>query len=119
MAELSWPRQKLVLGSFYEEKGIKIQVSRPFESILGIDLQRLCPKNPLGVLTVCPQTPISMSRITHYFYDPGKVTTSVPPPKFISCIRPCHTVPKRQNTLCHMYLHKQRALKNWFVVTKN
>ena len=59
-----------------EKKGIKIQVSRPFETILGVGLQGLCPWNPLGVLTVCPQTPSCMSRITHYVHDPGKVSTS-------------------------------------------
>ena len=71
------------------KKGIKIQVSRLFETILGVGLWGLYPWKPLGVLTVCSQTPSCRSQITHYVHEPGKVTTFLLQPKFKSCIKPC------------------------------
>ena len=48
-------------------KGIKIQVSRQSETILGVCLQQLYPWTPLGVPTACSQAPIS-----HYVHGPRK-----------------------------------------------
>ena len=40
-----------------KEKSIKIQDSKPFETILGVGLQRLCPCNPWGSLQCPPRPP--------------------------------------------------------------
>ena len=55
------------------EKGIKIQVSRPFETILGVGLKEVCSWTPLVVLTcktAVPQDTVNkLKKTKDYFWE--------------------------------------------------
>ena len=71
-----------------KEKGIKIQVSRPFETILGVGLQEFWCWTPFWVLLVYPPPPPELYVLVNSLGSwASEVTTFLLLPKIKSCSR--------------------------------
>ena len=71
-----------------QEKGIKMQVSRPFETILDIGFRSFAPGPHWGCSQCVPRPPAACHGSLCMLMTSRKITTFLLPPKFKSCIRP-------------------------------